>query len=157
MKISWVGSGFVFGERRRFVSFEAFEVELNFTISESSIDSSVEVQEMKLSKTINHETEVHQEVKEVHKIITDEAFNKKFNRHYELLKFVTEDFVISFGSYKDDLRRHARPYLICSDDYINLLAKSDLVEEAEDLLGTIFQPMMCLFSKKELAKTLLQH
>lgn len=157
MIVRWIGAGFVFGERRRFVSFDAFDVELNFTIAFSSVDSSVEIQEMKLSKTINHETDIEQEVTEVHKIITDKEFNKKFNRHYELLKFVTEDFVVSVGSYWDDLKRNSKPYLVCGDEFINLLADSDIIENEDDLRGTIFEPMMCLFSKKELAKTLLQH
>jgi hypothetical protein len=157
MKLNWLGSGFIFGERRKFASFSAFDVELNFTISHSSIDDSVIIQEMKLSKTINHDLEVNQEVVKVYKIITDEKFNKKLNRHYELLKFATEDFVITMGLYKDDLRSNSKPYLVCSNDYINLLAETEVVEDAEVLRATIFEPMMCLFSKKELAKALLNY
>jgi hypothetical protein len=150
--LNWIADIFIYGERRKFVSFRAFDVELNYTLIADE-DNSFRVEEHKLKKTADSLIHVNQDVVNSQLIITDSVFRKKFKRDYKLMKFVTEDVVLTFGSYKEGDRL---PYLVCTIDFINLLVKSERVIDGHNLFGTEFEPMAALFDKSELAKFLIK-
>lgn len=162
MKFNWIGDAFEYGSRLNFFSISAHNVDLNFVlypVSDPDDEAVFGVQRSpKNPNTINKETEIDENINEVYLIQTGESFRKSFKRSYRILKFVTDNHVISIGIYNDNGKKPTpdNSYLLCTTDFINLLAESEKIENAEQIKDTPFQELMCIFSKKELAKELLK-
>jgi len=113
---------------------------------------------IKNDKLANIITPIGEEVLNLYLVRTDDNFRKKFKHSYDLIKFETENYVLTFGAYCD----HAFPmtadnlYLQCTIDFINLLTDATKIESSEQLKDTPFEPLACIFDKKELAKELLR-
>lgn len=167
MKLKWIGSGFSYGAMRDFVMFEAHNVELLFSIhKETELDDdepgkdyfSVDRVEHKFAKTITATREIEEEVRSVYLIKTDDEFRKSFQHSYYIMKFAVESTTLTIGAYTDTRNTPTaeNSYLLCTTDFINLLAKGEKIEKAEQIKNTSFEKLMCLFDKKELAKELLR-
>lgn len=162
MKFNWIGDAFEYGSRLNFFSISAHNVELNFVlypVSDPDDDAIFGIQRSsKNPNTINKEIEIDEDIEEVYLIETDNDFRKKFKRSYQMMKFVTSDHVISVGIYNDNGKQPTpdNSYLLCTTDFINLLADSKKIENADQIKDTPFRELMCIFSKKELAKELLK-
>ena len=159
----WYGEGFNYGQKVKYLCLEANQVELIFAIHKSTSLSDEPFIIERTNKNANtivihHEADVI--VDDVHLIKTDDDFRKKFKHSYYILKFVTrsDNHVITIGVYSDSDKKlnSNNCYLLCTQDFINLLASSVIVREPEQLVGTTFEPLKCLFSKKELAIELLK-
>lgn len=168
IKINWVGEAFSYGVMRPFVSITAHDVELLFTIQkETELEDEEEFQDRyfaleRLSKrdakTVSKIDDIGEEVESVWFIKTDDEFRRAFKHTYYLLKFYTKNTTLTIGAYSDNKSKPSaeNSYLICTTDFINLLAKGVKVEDGVELKDTNFEKMMCIFDKKELAKELLR-
>jgi hypothetical protein len=158
----WYGSGFDYGQKVKFFCLEIDQVELIFTIHKSTHLSDepflIERSTKKNVNTITTEHESGEVVSSIHLIKTDENFRKKFKRSYYLLKFITADQVFTIGAYSDSSSKMnaMNSYLLCTHEFINLLADSVVVTEPQQIMNTAFECLKCLFSKKELAIELLK-
>lgn len=160
----WHGDGFSFGQKVDYFCLEIsnIEVELIFCIHKSTSlsDEAFKIERAnKNVNTINIRNEIDEKVQAVYLVKTDETFRKKFKRSYYIIRFFLEnESVFSIGAYSDSEKRMTANncYLICTLDFINLLADASKIIGPEQLVGTIFEPLKCLFSKKELAIELLK-
>lgn len=168
IKANWIGEAYSYGVMRPFISFTAHDVELLFTIQkETELTDEEEFQDRyftveridkKLAKTAAIVEEIYEEVQEIWLIKTDEEFRKRFQHNYYLLKFYTENTTLTLGAYSDTKNTPTakNSYILCTTDFVNLLAKGEKVERAEQLSNTNFKKIGCLLNKKELAKELLR-
>ena len=164
LKFNWLGQGMHFGVQTKFFSLNAHGIDLIFSIHKNP--SFLEGEPMfiinrepkKNIGTINKERVVNELINEVYLVITDTDFRKRTKHSYYLLKFVTESSVMSIGGYSDSPYQMTpdNSYLVCTVDFINLIAKMTKVESMDPLLETGFKPLICLFDKNELTKELLR-
>jgi hypothetical protein len=138
------------------------KVELIYTIHKATSVSDEPFLIERIAKnkgTINITREVEEEVSEAHIITTDDDFRKRFKRSYHLIKLVTDTEVITIGAYTDSSKKMAADnlYVLCTTDFINLLARSEKIINADQLNNTHFEPLKCVFSSKELAMELLRN
>lgn len=157
----WLGDSFYFGQKASFFKVTTDKVSLTYAIYKTTklSDRPFKVERSdKNTKTVNIHYEIEERVKDIYLVNTDDHFRKKFKRSYSLLKFVTDDNVISIGGYTDNEKRMASDnvYIICSKDFINVLAKTDKIEDVSQLDNTPFEETKPIFDKKELAKELLR-
>lgn len=157
----WIGEGFSYGEKTRFFSITTEGVQLVFCIYKTTSFSDEPFVIERISKNINSiniETPIEEEIKNIYMVNTDDFFRKKFKRSYYLLKIETESEVITLGAYTDNNRIMTPDnlYLLCNTDYINILARTELVTEVEQIDYTAFKPLKAIFNKKELAIELLR-
>ena len=157
----WTGKSFSFGQKVDFFQITFEEVPLVFNIYKTTSFSNEPFVIERISKNIKLieiRHEIEEEIKEIHLIKTDDDFRKKFKRSYYLLKFITENDIITVGAYTDNQQRMTPDnlYLLCERDFINILAKSELIESIDQIAMTAFDPLKSIFSKKELAKELLR-
>lgn len=157
----WTGKSFSFGQKVNFFQITFEEVPLVFCIYKTTSFSDEPFVIERVSKNIKLieiQHEIEEEIKEIHLIKTDDDFRKKFKRSYYLLKFITENDIITLGAYTDNQKRMTPDnlYLLCEIDFINILAKSDLVESIDQIAMTAFDPLKSILNKKELAKELLR-
>lgn len=160
LKFNWIGDGFAFGSKVKFFSVSAHGLELVFSIfkqSDGECPFAVR-RESKNTKTVNKERMIDEDVKNIYLIRTDSAFRKKFRHSYYVLKFETENFVVNIGAYADSMEAMTpnNSYLLCTTDFINLLAEYQKIETAEQLAESSFSPLMCLIDKNEMTKELLR-
>lgn len=168
IKINWIGEAYSYGLMRPFISITAHDVELLFTIQkETELQDeeefqdgyfSVECLNKKAVKTVAVVEEIDEEVEEIWLIKTDDEFRKRFKHTYYLLKFYMPNTALTVGVYSDNKNRATaeNSYILCTTDFINLLASGEKVEKAEQLADTNFQKFSCILDKKELAKQLLR-
>ncbi len=168
MILKWHGEGYTYAAVRYFVLFEAHGVDLLFVAykqrdlkDEEEFKNHyfyVDRASNKFMKTITPTWEIEEEVESVYLIKTDDDFRKRLHHSYYIMKFVTENEVLTIGAYTDTKNKPTEDnsYLLCTTDFINLLAPSQKVETGKELKDTSFEKMMCLFDKKELAKELLR-
>ena len=161
MIFDWIGEGFTYGQKVSFFQITSEDVPLVFCIYKTTSFSDEPFVLERISKnikSINIKHEIEEEVKNVYLIKTDDVFRKKFKRSYYVVKFETESNVITVGAYTDNHMR-MKPdnlYLLCEVDFINILARADLVESVDQISTTAFDPLKPIFNKKELAKELLR-
>ena len=161
MIFDWIGEGFTYGQKVSFFQITSEDVPLVFCIYKTTSFSDEPFVIERISKnikSINIQHEIEEKVDAVFIIKTDDDFRKKFKRSYYLLKLVTESEVITIGAYTDNEKR-MKPdnlYLLCEKDFINILARADLVESVDQISTTAFDPLKPIFNKKELAKELLR-
>jgi hypothetical protein len=160
LRFNWTGDGFAFGAKVKFFSINAHGLELVFSIfKQSGAECPFAIKrEAKNIKTVNKERVVEEDIKNIYIIRTDAAFRKRFKHSYYVLKFETENFVINVGAYADsmDAMTPNNSYLLCTTDFVNLLAEYQKVETAEQLAESSFSPLMCLIDKNEMTKELLR-
>ena len=157
----WTGKSFSFGQKVDFFQITFEEVPLVFNIYKTTSFSDEPFVIERVSKNIKLieiQHEVEEEIKETHLIKTDDDFRKKFKRSYYLLKFITENDIITLGAYTDNQKKMTPDnlYILCERDFINILAKSELIESIDQIAMTAFDPLKSTFNKKELAKELLR-
>jgi hypothetical protein len=158
LKFNWIGQGFSFGQQMKFFCISAHALDLVFSIRRDSEGHGfVITRETKNIKTINRLVKIEEDVKNIFLIVTDEAFEKKFKRAYYILKFETENYVATVGTYTDNVGYGvANTYVLCTTDFINLLAATVKVETADQLRLTDFGSLMCIIDKNEMTKELLR-
>jgi len=157
----WIGEGFSFGQRVKFFQITYEDVLLVFCIYKTTLfsDEPFVIERItKNIKSINIQHEIEEEIKDIHLIKTDDNFRKKFKRSYYLLKFITENDVITIGAYTDNQKKMMPDnlYLLCERDFINVLAKTDIIKSIDQIAMTAFDPLKSTLNKKELAKELLR-
>lgn len=161
MIFDWIGEGFTYGQKVSFFQITSEDVPLVFCIYKTTSFSDEPFVVERISKnikSINVNHEIEEEIKNVYLIKTEDDFRKKFKRSYYILKFETESNIITIGAYTDNEKR-MKPdnlYLLCEKDFINILARADLVESVDQISTTAFDPLKPIFNKKELAKELLR-
>ena len=101
---------------------------------------------------------ISEEIDNVYLINTDDEFRKKFKRSYSILKIETSNTILTIGAYCDNKNKMTPDniYLLCTTDFINLLAASEKVVSKSQLDGTPFEELSCIIDNKELAKLLLR-
>jgi|SRR5208337_452764 len=162
LKFNWLGQGMHYGQDTYFFCLTAFNIDLVYSINKKTKMSDGEESfiinrvTQKSIGNVNKNRTVDETINNVFLIKTDEEFHKKFKHSYYLLKFITENNVITIGKYSDNVVPNASFYLICSTDYINLLADTKKVECADDIRETAFRPLMCVFDRNEMTKELLR-
>lgn len=117
------------------------------------------LQRSRFSAALVHKTKkINEDVKETFLFITDNEFRKKFSRSYHLIKLVTETEIITVGAYSDSKAPLdcGNAYILCTNDFINLLSAGIKIEEADQLNGTGFEAFKCLYDRNEMAKALLR-
>ena len=157
----WRGEGFTYGQKVSFFQITYEDVPLVFCIykTTSFSDEPFVIERIKKNiKSININDEIEEEIKNIYLIKTDDDFRKEFKRSCYILKFVTETEVVTIGAYTDNQKKMTPDnlYLLCERDFINVLAKGELVESVEQIEMTAFDPLKPIFNKKELAKELLR-
>lgn len=161
LKFNWLGQGMHYGQNVSFFCLTAFNIDLVYSISKKTKMSDEEEsfiinrETQKTIGSINKNRIVDETINNVLLIKTDEAFHKKFKHSYYLLKFVTENNVVTIGRYSDNISNSSF-YLICGTDFINLLAEAKKIELADDIRDTVFKPLMCVFDRNEMTKELLR-
>jgi hypothetical protein len=163
MTFNWVGSAFHYGKLIRYFSITYDDVELVFIIyrtEDEESDSVFEIQRVtkKDCRSVRKDNQIYEEINEVFYIHTDDDFRKKYKHSYDILKFVCESTVVTIGAYNDSKVKMDRgnPYLVCTIDFINILAESVKITDEQQLKDTSFDKLRCIFSKRELAKELLR-
>ena len=161
MTFDWIGEGFTYGQKVNFFQITSEDVPLVFCVYKTTSFSDEPFTLERISKnikSINIQHEIEEDIKNVHIIKTDDAFRKKFKRSYYLVKFETEENIITVGAYTDNDKRMTPDnlYLLCERDFINILAPSKIIESVEQVSHTAFDPLKPIFNKKELAKELLR-
>jgi len=160
LKFNWLGDGFSFGQKVKFFSISAHGLELVFSIFKHATEDGVFSirRETKNIKTINKSTTVEEDVKNIYLIKTDNDFRKKTKHSYHIIKFETENYIVNIGAYSDSQNEMTpnNSYLLCTSEFINLLAPTEKIEDIEQIRNTCFNPMMCLLDKNEMTKELLK-
>jgi hypothetical protein len=160
IKLNWLGEGFTFGKKTKFFCINAHGLDLVFSIYKSSgVDGAFGIhRESKNTKTINKERIIDEEVKSMLLIKTDDEFRNKFKHSYYILKLETDNYVANLGAYCDTRNPMSvdNIYLLCTTDFVNLLAEGKKVELAEDLRDSNFESLMCLIDENEMTKELLR-
>lgn len=158
-----IGTAPMYGKVLQFASFKVQDILLEFVIYPTQDDSEpfpFKVQRFMrkaegVPKVVNS---LHEEVKNIYYINTDDEFRKKFKHYYNIIKFETENNILTFGAYSDSsaVPTPDNIYLICTKDFVNLLAPSKKLETPDQLKDTPFEILSCMLDKKELAKELLR-
>lgn len=164
MKLNWIGEAPWYGRNLNFMYFTSFGVDQYFYIYGVSDDEeSNHLFKVKYADEVNtmmmgHWGEVYEDIESVHLIKTDEDFRKRMKRSYNLLKFVTDSEVLTIGIYNDDgkIPTLDNSYLLCTIDFVSILAESERVTSSDQLKGTPFEEMGSLFNKSQLTKRLLK-
>jgi hypothetical protein len=160
LKFNWLGDGFSFGQKVKFFSVSAHGLELMFSIYKHATEEGVFSikRETKSLKTINKNFTIDEDVKNIYLIKTDVDFRKKMKHSYHIIKFETESHIVNIGAYSDSLDEMTpnNSYLLCTSDFINLLAPTEKIEDIEQIRDTCFNPLMCLLDKNEMTKELLR-
>ena len=151
-----------FGVTSHFLLTESHSIESVFAVHKvTSADQPYPFKIERLRKThqmVFRARHIEEEVLETFLFITDDEYRKKFSRSYHLIKFVMSSEIVTVGAYADSKTPldYGNAYIICTNDFINLLAPSTKVESAEQLDGTGFEAFQCLYDKNEMAKALLR-
>jgi hypothetical protein len=149
----------VYGKLLNILKINTFDVDVNFVIYKTQDLDEENPFKVGIIKTKNKESDnIDEEIKNIYLIRTDEIFRKKFNHYYDVLKLETENNIITFGAYSDSKNKPNSDNisLLCTIDFINLLAPITVVTDYRQLKDTPFKFFGCLLEKKELSKILLQ-
>jgi hypothetical protein len=162
MTFNWIGSGFLFGVFLDFFSITAFGVEQIFQIYKSNDEDQIfyikKAKDVK-NNLIEKNKEVYEKINNIYLIKTDDEFRKKYKRTYNLLKFECENNeVITIGAYTDskNIPTPDNTYILCENDFINILAKPKIITSHKDLEETEFNGLKSILNKNELTKELLK-
>lgn len=152
----WIGSGHNYGRNINFFCINAFQIDMIFSICRLDDSFIVASEPTKNIKTINTKRIIDEEIKNILLIRTGEDFRKKFSRDYCLLKFETENRIINVGSYSDRIDPPVQCHIICTSDFISLLADAVKIENADQLKDTKFETLACLLSRNNMTIELLK-
>ena len=160
---NWYEEKILFGNSVYVFNISVEGVELNFILRYTNdVDKADKVFEINVCKDLIKKTQnsidIYEEIINTYLISTDDEFRKKFKRSYNLIKFETQNNIITIGMYNDTPFKPTsnNSYLLCTTDFINILAKTTLVNEKQCLMGTQFEELSCLFDQKDLARILLK-
>ena len=149
----------MYGKKVYFFSTYSYGVELKFSIFKTQDEK--EIFPFKIIVNNFKPTDksvINEEIKNIFLIRTDEKFRKKFKHHFDIIKFITDNYIVTIGSYSDTSNPPTSDniYLVCTEHFVNLLAPTVKVTSVEQLKNTPFESLACVFDKKELAKVLLK-